>query len=52
MFTGKSGSGKSYLVKLEVLRSLMFGTEIVIIDPNQSTKVCAPRPGAVFDLWL
>lgn len=31
---GKSGSGKSYLVKLEVLRSLMFGTEIVIIDPE------------------
>lgn len=31
----KSGAGKSYLVKLEVLRSLMFGTEIIIIDPEQ-----------------
>lgn len=31
---GKSGGGKSYLVKLEVLRSLMFGTEIIIIDPE------------------
>ena len=30
----KSGSGKSYLVKLEALRSLMFGTEIIIIDPE------------------
>ncbi|MFH1840533.1 MAG: ATP-binding protein, partial [Candidatus Shapirobacteria bacterium] len=31
---GKSGSGKSYLVKLEVLRSLMFGTEVIVIDPE------------------
>lgn len=31
----KSGAGKSYLVKLEALRSLMFGTEIIIIDPEQ-----------------
>lgn len=31
---GKSGGGKSYLVKLEALRSLMFGSEIVIIDPE------------------
>lgn len=31
----KSGAGKSYLVKLEVLRSLMFGTEILVIDPEQ-----------------
>ncbi|MBI2039694.1 ATP-binding protein [Candidatus Microgenomates bacterium] len=31
----KSGAGKSYFVKLEALRSLMFGTEILIIDPEQ-----------------
>lgn len=31
---GKSGSGKSYLIKLEVLRQSMFGTEIIIIDPE------------------
>ncbi|MCL4366142.1 ATP-binding protein [Patescibacteria group bacterium] len=31
----KSGAGKSYFVKLEALRSLMFGTEIIIIDPEQ-----------------
>ncbi|MBI4036536.1 ATP-binding protein [Candidatus Daviesbacteria bacterium] len=30
----KAGAGKSYLVKLEVLRSLMFGTEILVIDPE------------------
>ncbi len=31
---GKSGSGKSYLVKLEIIRSIMFDTEIIIIDPE------------------
>ena len=35
---GKSGSGKSYLVKLEALRSLMFGTEIIIIDPEEEYR--------------
>jgi type IV secretory pathway VirB4 component len=30
-----SGAGKSYAVKLEVLRSLMFGTEVIIIDPER-----------------
>lgn len=34
----KSGAGKSYLVKLEALRSLMFGTEIVVIDPEEEYK--------------
>lgn len=32
---GKSGSGKSYMVKLEALRSLLFGTEVIIIDPER-----------------
>lgn len=31
----KSGAGKSYLVKVEALRYLMFGTEILVIDPEQ-----------------
>jgi conjugal transfer ATP-binding protein TraC len=31
---GKSGSGKSYMVKLEILRSLMFDTEVIVIDPE------------------
>lgn len=31
---GKSGSGKSYLIKLEVMRQFMFGTEIIVIDPE------------------
>lgn len=31
---GKSGSGKSYAIKLEAVRTLMFGAEILIIDPE------------------
>ena len=34
----KSGSGKSYAVKLEILRSLMMGTECIIIDPENEFK--------------
>lgn len=30
----KSGAGKSYAVKLEILRSMMLGTEVIIIDPE------------------
>jgi len=30
-----SGAGKSYFVKLEAMRSLMFGTDIIIIDPEK-----------------
>lgn len=35
---GKSGSGKSYLVKIEALRSLMFGTDVIIVDPEEEYK--------------
>ncbi|QQG41096.1 MAG: DUF87 domain-containing protein [Candidatus Levyibacteriota bacterium] len=31
---GKSGSGKSYFIKLEVLRQFMLGTEVIILDPE------------------
>lgn len=31
---GKSGGGKSYMVKLEVMRSMMFDTEVIILDPE------------------
>lgn len=31
----KSGAGKSYFVKLEAIRSLMLGAEIIIIDPER-----------------
>jgi conjugal transfer ATP-binding protein TraC len=31
---GKSGSGKSFLIKLEAMRQFMFGSEVIIIDPE------------------
>lgn len=34
----KSGAGKSYVVKLEALRSLVFGTEIIVIDPEEEYR--------------
>jgi conjugal transfer ATP-binding protein TraC len=30
----KSGAGKSYTVKLEILRQLMFGAEVIVLDPE------------------
>lgn len=37
----KSGAGKSFAVKLEALRSMMIGTEIIIIDPeNEYQRLC------------
>lgn len=44
----KSGAGKSYLVKLEALRSLMFGTEILVIDPEQEYLPLAQAVGGEF----
>lgn len=35
---GKAGSGKSFLSKLEVLRQLMFGAEVLVIDPEEEYK--------------
>lgn len=35
---GKSGAGKSFLVKLELLRQMMFDAEILIIDPEDEYK--------------
>ena len=34
----KSGAGKSFLVKLESLRSLMFDAEIIVIDPEDEYR--------------
>ena len=49
----KSGAGKSYLVKLEVLRSLMVGTEVIIIDPeNEYKHLCDTVGGTFFKISL
>ncbi|OGC50947.1 hypothetical protein A2716_02840 [candidate division WWE3 bacterium RIFCSPHIGHO2_01_FULL_40_23] len=34
----KSGAGKSFFVKLEALRSMVFGSEILVIDPEMEYK--------------
>jgi conjugal transfer ATP-binding protein TraC len=34
----KSGAGKSYFVKLEALRMLVFGADIMIIDPEEEYR--------------
>lgn len=44
----KSGAGKSYLVKLEVLRSLMFGTEILIVDPEHEYEALCQAVGGQY----
>ena len=41
----KSGSGKSYAVKLEILRSLMFGTDVIVIDPEKEYEYLAEATG-------
>ena len=40
-----SGAGKSYFVKLESVRSLMLGTEVIIIDPEGEYKALADAVG-------
>ena len=44
----KSGAGKSYMGKLEALRSLMFGTEIIIIDPEEEYKSLSDAIGGEY----
>jgi type IV secretory pathway VirB4 component len=49
----KSGAGKSFTVKLEALRSMMFGTEVFIIDPeNEYQRMCDAAGGAYIRLSL
>ena len=49
----KSGAGKSFAVKLEAVRSMMMGSEIVIIDPeNEYQKLCDAVGGSYVRLSL
>ncbi len=43
-----SGAGKSYFVKLEALRSLMVGTETIVIDPESEYKTIAEAVGGEY----
>ncbi|MBI4835852.1 MAG: DUF87 domain-containing protein [Candidatus Abawacabacteria bacterium] len=48
-----SGAGKSYAVKLEVLRSLMLGTDVIVIDPeNEYKALCDMVGGTYMDVSL
>ncbi len=44
----KSGSGKSYATKLEILRSLMFDTEVIVVDPESEYEYLANAVGGRF----
>ncbi len=44
----KSGAGKSYTVKLETLRQLMFGAEIIILDPEREYEELAKAVGGEY----
>ena len=43
-----SGAGKSYAIKLEVLRSLMMGTEVIIIDPEREYEHLSEAVGGAY----
>lgn len=44
----KSGAGKSFTVKLEALRSMMMGTEVIIIDPENEYQKLADAVGGAY----
>uniref|UniRef100_A0A7C4M0G7 DUF87 domain-containing protein n=1 Tax=candidate division CPR3 bacterium TaxID=2268181 RepID=A0A7C4M0G7_UNCC3 len=49
----KSGAGKSYAVKLEALRYMMLGTDIIIIDPeNEYKNLCKIVGGSYINISL
>ena len=41
----KSGAGKSYTVKLEILRQMMFDTEVLVLDPEHEYEDLAKAVG-------
>lgn len=50
---GKAGGGKSYAVKLEILRYLMFGTDVIVIDPEREYEYLAQTvDGRYFNISL
>ncbi len=43
-----SGAGKSYSVKLEILRSMMLGTDVIVIDPEMEYKHLSDAVGGTY----
>ncbi len=49
----KSGSGKSYAVKLEILRSLMVGVDVIVLDPENEYQFLSDAvDGSFFSISL
>ncbi|MEI6528381.1 MAG: DUF87 domain-containing protein [bacterium] len=49
----KAGSGKSYAAKLEILRTLMFDVDVIVIDPENEFHYLAEAVGGkVFNISL
>jgi len=44
----KSGAGKSYAVKLEILRSLMMGMDVIVIDPENEYQYLSDAVGGAY----
>src|SRR3989344_5391607 len=44
----KSGSGKSYAIKLEILRYLMWGVDVIVVDPENEYEFLADAVGGSF----
>ncbi len=44
----KSGAGKSYAVKLEILRLMMMGTDVIVIDPENEYEALANTVGGTY----
>jgi len=45
---GTSGGGKSYFIKLEILRSLMIGIDCIVIDPENEYRFLSDTVGGAF----
>ncbi|NBS41440.1 DUF87 domain-containing protein, partial [bacterium] len=43
-----SGAGKSYAIKLEILRSLMMGIDVIVIDPEMEYKHLSDAVGGTY----
>ena len=49
----KSGGGKSYATKLEIVRSLMMGVDVIVIDPeNEYRRLADAFGGSFFNISL
>jgi type IV secretory pathway VirB4 component len=42
---GKSGAGKSFTIKLEIMRQFMLGAEVIVIDPEGEYETMTPALG-------